>query len=139
MSAIERGLYVWLGAADLAVEKVGESAVVQKLRERTRHLGEKSIIDRAREIEPRLRDRAGELSTRGEKVAKRLREEAKQVQSQLKSFPEDARKQLKDFPTTARKQVDEVRGRIQKVIARDGNGTASKPAAAKAEATKRVS
>lgn len=137
MSAIERGLYVWLGAADLAVEKVGESVVVQKLRERTRRLGEKSIIDRAREIEPRLRDRTEELSTRGEKVAKRLREEAKQVQGQLKSFPDDARKQLTDFPTTARKQVDEVRGRIQKAIGRDGD-TKPKPAA-KAEATKKVS
>lgn len=138
MSAIERGLYVWVGAADLAVEKIGEIPAVQKIVERSRQLGEKSVIERAREIEPKLRERADELQVRGEKVVKRLRKEAKQVRKQIQSFPEDARKQLKEFPTTARKQVGEVRGRIQKAVSRTGtNGKAA--TTTKAETAKKVS
>lgn len=140
MSAIERGLYVWVGAADLAVEKIRTNPVVEKVRERSRRLGEKSIIERARDIEPRLRERSDELQARGEKVVKRLRGEAEQVRKQIQTLPDDARKQLKELPSTARKQVDEVRGRIQKAVTRNGATTEKKsPAAAKAEPAKKTS
>ncbi|HYZ92945.1 MAG TPA: hypothetical protein VFA34_11240 [Actinomycetota bacterium] len=136
MSAIERGLYVAVGAADLAVEKVQQIPVVKQIVERTSELRQKSIIDQAREIEPRLRKQAKELATRGEKVVERVRKDAKDFQQQVREFPTEARKQIREFPDTARKQVEtfrtdarkqvtDIRGRIQKAV---GRGNGSKPA-----------
>ena len=130
MSTIERGLYVTVGAADLAVEKIGDIPAVQKIVERTKQLGEKSVIDRAREFEPKMRERADKLQVRGEKVVERLRKDAKQVREQIQSLPEDARKQLKELPDNARKQATELRERLEKAVGR-GNGavdTVAKPA-----------
>ncbi len=138
MSAIERGLYVAVGAADLAVEKVQELPVVKQIVERTSELRQKSIIDQAREIEPKLRKQAKDLATRGEKVVDRVRKDAKDFQKQVREFPTEARKQIRELPETARKRVDtvrtdarrqvtEIRGRIEKAVGR-GNGN-GKPAA----------
>jgi dsDNA-specific endonuclease/ATPase MutS2 len=126
MSAIERGFYVAVGAADLAAEKVQELPVVKQVIERTSELRRKSIIDQAREIEPRLRKQAKELQERGEKVVKRVRQEAKDLQKQVRELPTSARKQAETLRTDARKQVSEIRDRLQKAVGR-GNGRA-KPA-----------
>lgn len=128
MSVIERGLYVTVGAADLAVEKVGQLPVVKKVVEQTKELGSKSLLERAREIEPKARARAEKLSVRGEKVVQRLRKDAKQVRKQIEALPDDARKQIKEFPATARKQVSEFRGQVEKRISRTNGKSASKPA-----------
>ena len=77
MSAIERGFYVAVGAADLAGEKIRELPPVKVVVERTNKLRETSIIDQAREIEPKLRKQAKELQARGEDVMKRVRAEAR--------------------------------------------------------------
>ncbi len=132
MSAIERGLYVAVGAADLAVEKVQQLPVVKQIVDRTSELRQKSIIEQAREIEPRLRKQAKELATRGEKVVDRVRKDAKDFQQQVREFPSEARKQIRELPDNARKQVDtlrtdarkqvtDIRDRIQKAVGR-GNG-----------------
>jgi len=127
MSAIQRGLYVTIGAADLAAEKVREIPGVSKFVEQSKKLGEKSVLDHARELEPKLREFGTELQTRGEKAVARLREQSDEVRKQIQSFPTDARKQLKEFPDTARKQLSELRGRINRT-----ETPAKKPAAAKA-------
>ena len=85
MSAIERGLYVTVGAADLAAEKVRELPAVKFVVERTNKVRETSLIDQAREIEPKVRKQAEELQARGEKVVKRVRKDAKDFQQQLRS------------------------------------------------------
>lgn len=139
MSAIERGLYVAVGAADLAVEKVQEIPVVKQVVKRTSELREKSIIDQARELEPKLREQAKELAARGEKIVDRVRKDAKELGQQVREFPTEARKQVREFPDTARKQVEdfrtdarkqvtEIRGRITKALNREDNGKAAKPA-----------
>lgn len=144
MSTIERGLYVAVGAADLAVEKVQQLPVVKQIVERTSELREKSIIDQAREIEPRLRKQAKELATRGEKVVERVRKDAKDFQKQVREFPSEARKQIREFPDNARKQVDtlrtdarkqvtDIRDRIQKAVSR-GNGKPAPKTSAKVSA-----
>ena len=135
MSAIERGLYVAVGAADLAVEKVQQIPGVKQVVEAAGELRQKSIIDQARDIEPKLRKQAKELATRGEKVVDRVRKDAKDFQKQVREFPTEARKQIRDLPdksrkqvetlrTDARKQVTEIRTRIQKRVGRNGNGAA---------------
>ena len=137
MSAIERGLYVAVGAADLAVEKVQQLPVVKQIVERTSELREKSIIDQAREIEPKLRKQAKELATRGEKVVERVRKGGQDLQKQVREFPTEARKQIREFPDNARKQVDtirtdarkqvgEIRTRVQKAVRRDNGKPAPK-------------
>src|SRR5687768_1858275 len=131
MSAIQRGLYATIGAADLAGEKVREIPAVAKFVEQSKKFGEKSIIDFARELEPRLRELSTELQKRGEQAVARLREQGDEVRKQIENLPTEARKQIKEFPTTARKQVSELRSLI--------NGTSEdKPAAKKpaAKATK---
>src|SRR5438067_10493795 len=140
MSAIERGLYVAVGAADLAAEKVGERPAVKIMVERTSKLREKSIIDQARDIEPKARKQAKELQTRGEKVVKRMRTDAKKFNKQVREFPTEARKQIRELPDNARKQaesfrddakkqLDDVRGRINKAVGREKSGPASKTSA----------
>jgi len=138
MSAIERGLYVTVGAADLVVEKVQQLPVVKQIVERTSELREKSIIDQAREIEPKLRKQAKELATRGEKVVERVRKGGQDFQKQVREFPTEARKQIREFPDTTRKQVSEIRTRVQKVVRRDNGKPAPKTkvsAAAKSAAS----
>ena len=142
MSAIERGLYVTVGAADLAAEKVRELPAVKFVVERTSKIRETSLIDQAREIEPKVRKQAEELQARGEQVVQRIRKDAKDFQQQLKEFPEKARKEFQGFPDNARKQATELRERVQKSIrrengqaARDGGKPASKTSAAKATAS----
>ena len=138
MSAIERGLYVTVGAADLAAEKVRELPAVKFVVERTSKLRETSLIDQARDIEPKVRKQAEELQARGEQVVARIRKDAKDFQQQVKDFPEKARKELQEFPDTARKQATELRDnarkqatelreRVEKAIRRE-NGQAAKPA-----------
>ena len=149
MSAIERGLFVTVGAADLAAEKVRELPAVKFVVERTSKIRETSLFDQARDIEPKVRKQAEELQARGEQVVARIRKDAKDFQQQLKDLPEKARKELQEFPDTARKQVTELREnaqkqatelreRVQKTIRRE-NGEAAKPAsktsAAKATAS----
>ena len=128
VAAIERGFYVAVGAADLAGEKIRELPPVKIVVERTNKLRSTSIIDQAREIEPKFRKQAKELQARGENVMKRVREEAKDFGQQLREFPTEARKQLQDFPDTARKQATEIREAIEKRLGRE-NGKAAKPAA----------
>lgn len=142
MSAIERGLYVAVGAADLAAEKVRELPAIKEFVERTNKIRETSLIEQAREIEPKVRQQAKELQTRGEEVVSRLRKEAKEFGSQAREFPEQARKQLQEFPDklqefpeTARKQAVELRDRIEKRFNRTPAKPASKTSAAKATAT----
>jgi heparin binding hemagglutinin HbhA len=153
MSAIERGLYVAVGAADLAAEKVRELPAVKEIVERTSKIRQTSLIDQAREIEPKVRQQAKELQARGEEVVARIRKEAKEFGDQAKDFPAEARKQLSelpeklqdlpkqlsdqlsDLPESARKQATELRDRIEK---RFGRGELAKPASktsAKAPAT----
>ena len=136
MSAIQRGLYVTIGAADLASEKVREIPAVAKFVEQSKRFGEKSILDYARELEPRLRDLSTELQVRGEKAVQRLREQGDEVRKQIQSFPTDARKQIKEFPTTARKQVSELRSLINRT---PEETTARKPAAKATKAPSAVS
>ncbi len=147
MSAIERGVYVTVGAADLAAEKVRELPAVKFVVERTSKLRETSLIDQAREIEPKVRKQASELSKRGEKVVKQLRTEAKERREKIREFPAEARKQIQELPenarkqvetirTDARKQVTEIRGRIEKVLGRDnGKAPARKSNVSKAAAS----
>jgi F0F1-type ATP synthase membrane subunit b/b' len=129
MSAIQRGLYVTIGAADYAAEKIGEIPAVSKFVEQSKKLSEKSVLDRARELEPKLREQTADLQKRGEKAVKRLREQGEELRKQVQNFPKDARKQLQELPATARKQVTEIRERITKPAATNG---AKKPATAKA-------
>jgi F0F1-type ATP synthase membrane subunit b/b' len=130
VSAIERGLYVAVGAADLAAEKVRELPAVKIVVERTNKFRNTSIIDQAREIEPKVREQAKELQTRGEKVVERLRTDARKLGDQVRDLPETARKQIQDFPENARKQAeslrddarkqfDDLRGRVTKAVGRD--------------------
>ena len=153
MSAFERGLYVAVGAADLAGEKIRELPAVKVVVERTNKIRSTSLIDQAREIEPKVRKQASQLQTRGEKVVKRLRTEAKERGEKIREFPAEARKQIQELPENARKQVEtfqkdarkqvtEIRGRIEKALGRDnGKAPARKSnvskaaAAAKAETT----
>lgn len=132
MSAIERGLYVAVGAADLAAEKVRELPAVKEIVERTSKIRETSLIDQAREIEPKVRQQAKDLQARGEEVVARIRKEAKEFGDQAREFPAEARKQiselpekLQEFPDTARKQATEFRDRLEK---RFGRGEPAKPA-----------
>lgn len=145
MSAIERGLYVAVGAADLAAEKVRELPAVKIVVERTNKLRNTSIIDQAREIEPKVREQVKELQTRGEKVAKRVRSDAKKFGEQVREFPTEARKQIEQFPENARKQAEtfrddarkqfsDIRGRIEKAVGRE-NGTPASKTSAKAPKT----
>jgi len=138
VSAIERGLYVAVGAADLAAEKVRELPAVKIVVERTNKFRNTSIIDQAREIEPKVREQAKELQARGEKVVERVRTDAKKFGDQVREFPTEARKQIQEFPTNARKQAEsfrddarkqfeDLRGRVTKAVNRE-NGEA-KPAA----------
>ena len=87
MSAIQRGLYVTIGAADFANEKVREIPAVAKFVEQSKKFGEKSILDFARELEPKLREFSTELQTRGEKAVARLREQSGEVRKQIENFP----------------------------------------------------
>lgn len=128
MSAIERGLYVTVGAADLAAEKVRELPAVKFVVERTSKIRETSLIEQARDIEPKVRKQAEELQARGEQVVARIRKDAKDFQQQLKDLPEKARKEFQEFPDNARKQATELRERVEKAVRRE-NGTP--PAAAK--------
>lgn len=149
MSAIERGLYVTVGAADLAAEKVRELPAVKFVVERTNKIRQTSLIDQAREIEPKVRKQAKELQARGENVVKRVRADAKDLCNQIREFPDQARKQIQDLPENARKQATELRDnarkqaselreRVEKTFNR-GNGAAAKPvpktAAAKSSTT----
>ena len=142
MSAIERGLYVAVGAADLAAEKVRELPAVKIVVERTSKIRQSSIIDQAREIEPKVREQAKELQARGEKVVERVRTDAKKFGDQVREFPTEARKQLQEFPDNARKsaesfrddarkQFSDIRGRINKAVGREDEkpGPASKTSA----------
>jgi hypothetical protein len=135
MSAIQRGLYVTIGAADLAAEKVREIPGVSRFVEESKKFGEKSVLDHARELEPRLRELSTELQQRGEKAVARLREQSDEVRKQLQSFPADARKQLREFPDTARKQLSDLRG----LINRAPQTPARKPAAKATKAPSAVS
>jgi dsDNA-specific endonuclease/ATPase MutS2 len=114
MSAIERGLYVTVGAADLAAEKVRDLPAVKFVVERTSKLRDTSLIEQAREIEPKVRKQAEELQARGEQVVARIRKDAKDFQQQVKDFPEKARKEIQEFPDTARKQATELRDNARK-------------------------
>lgn len=136
MSAIERGLFVAVGAADLAAEKVRELPAVKIVVERTNKLRNTSLIEQAREIEPKVRKQAEELQARGETVVKRIQKEAKEFRSDLRDFPDSARKQLQEFPDTARKQATELRGRIEKALGREEAKPASKTSAKPASTTK---
>jgi hypothetical protein len=135
MSAIQRGLYVTIGAADLAAEKVREIPGVSRFVEESKKFGEKSVLDHARELEPKLREFGTELAARGEKAVARLREQGDEVRKQIASLPTDARKQIKELPTTARKQVSELRG----LINRTPSTTARRPAAKATKAPSAVS
>jgi len=146
VSAIERGLYVAVGAADLAAEKVRELPAVKVVVERTNKFRNTSIIDQAREIEPKVREQAKELQVRGEKVVKRVRTDAKKFNKQVRDFPTEARKQIQQFPENARKQAEtirddarkqfsDIRGRIEKAVGRD-NGTAGPASKTSAKAPK---
>src|SRR5437667_202259 len=84
-------------------QKVREIPGVSKFVEQSKKFGEKSVLDHARELEPKLREFGTELQTRGEKAVARLREQSDEVRKQIQNFPTDARKQLKEFPDTARK------------------------------------
>lgn len=138
MSAIERGLYVAVGAADLAAEKVRELPAVKIVVERTNKIRETSLIEQAREIEPKVRQQAKDLQARGEAVVDRIRKEAKEFGDQAKDFPGEARKQFQELPTTARQQATELRDAIQKRLGREqakpASKTSAKPAAAKTNA-----
>jgi len=135
MSAIQRGLYVTIGAADLAAEKVREIPGVSKFVEQSKKFGEKSVLDHARELEPKLREFSTDLQSRGEKAVARLREQSDEVRKQIQNFPTDARKQLKEFPDTARKQLSDLRG----LINRTSETPAKKPAAKATKAPSAVS
>jgi hypothetical protein len=127
MSAIQRGLYVTIGAADLAAEKVREIPTVSKFVEQSKKLSDKSVLDHARELEPKLRELREELATRGEKAVKRLRAQSEDVRKQIQNFPADARKQLKEFPDTARKQLSELRGLVNRTPETPAKKTTAKP------------
>jgi ElaB/YqjD/DUF883 family membrane-anchored ribosome-binding protein len=133
-TVLKRGVYVAVGAADLAAEKMRDIPVVQQVRGR-------SLLDAARDIEPKLRKRADELSKRGEQSVERLRTRVDQARTQVKQLPDEAAKQIKEFPTEARKQVvefrtdarkqvRELRTRLEKALSTNGS-TAAKPAARK--------
>jgi len=122
MSTIQRGLYVTIGAADLAAEKLG----VTKFVEQSRKFSEKSVLDHARELEPKLREFGVELQNRGEKAVARLREQSDEVRKQIQSFPADARKQIREFPDTARKQLSDLRGLINRTPETSGRKPAAK-------------
>ena len=139
MSAIERSFYVAVGAADLAGEKIRELPPVKVVVERTNKLRETSIIDQAREIEPKVRKQAKELQLRGEKVVKRVRKDANDFQQQLREFPGEARKQIQDLPESARKQATEFRGRIEKRLGRDNGKPAPKTSTKSTAAASKVS
>jgi len=137
VSAIERSLYVAVGAADLAAEKVRELPAVKIVVERTNKIRQTSIIDQAREIEPKVREQAKELQVRGEKAVKRFRKDAKKFNKQVREFPTEARKQIEQLPENARKQAStlrddarkqfsDLRGRALKAVGRDDGG--AKPA-----------
>lgn len=147
MSAIERSLYVAVGAADLAAEKVRELPAVKIVVERTNKFRQTSIIDQAREIEPKVREQAKELQVRGEKVVKRVRTDAKKFGEQVRDFPTEARKQIEQLPDNARKQAEslrddarkqfsDIRGRVNKAVGREnGAGSPSSKTSAKAPKT----
>jgi heparin binding hemagglutinin HbhA len=143
MSAIETGLYVAVGAADLAAEKVRELPAVKEIVERSSKLRETSLIDQAREIEPKVRKQAKELQARGESVVARIRKDVPRnfrefndkATKQLKDFPTEARKQFEELPENARKQVAEIRGTIEKRFGRETAKPAAKTSAAKPKAT----
>jgi polyhydroxyalkanoate synthesis regulator phasin len=161
MSVIEQSVYVAVGAADAAAERVRELPAVKAVRERAVKFRETSLIDQAREIEPKVRKQAKDLAGRGETVVERARSRAKDFGGQLKDFPAEARKQAEELPKTARKriedlpkqiqelpksarkQVDEVRGRINERFGGNGKDeakkTAEKKPAAKATATAKSS
>jgi vacuolar-type H+-ATPase subunit H len=146
MSAIQRGLYVTIGAADLAAEKVREIPGVSKFVEESKKFGEKSVLDHAREFEPKLREFGTELAARGEKAVARLREQGDEVRKQIANLPTDARKQIKEFPTTARKQIKELPTTARKqvselrgLINRTPASSARKPAAKATKAPSAVS
>ena len=134
MSAIERGLYVTVGAADLAAEKVRELPAVKFVVERTSKIRETSLIDQARDIEPKVRKQAEELQARGEQVVARIRKDAKDFQQQAEGLPGEApARSSRSSRTTlasrstelrenARKQATELRDRVQKTIRRE-NGS----------------
>ena len=69
MSAIQRGLYVTIGAADFAAEKVREIPGVAKFVEESKKFGEKSVLDHAREIE----DVIGRATTEERRVSEERR------------------------------------------------------------------
>lgn len=133
MSTIERGLYVAVGAADLAAEKVRELPAVKVVVERTNKLRQTSIIDQAREIEPKVRKQAKELQARGETVVGRVRRDAKDFAEQVRGLPAEARKQISELPDSARKQASDLRTRVEKRLGRD-NGTKKAAPAAKTSA-----
>lgn len=136
MSAFERGLYVAVGAADLAAEKVRELPAVKIVVERTNKIRETSLIEQAREIEPKVRQQAKDLQARGETVVNRIRKDAKDFGQQVREFPVEARKQLQDFPDAARKQATEFRGRVEKALGREEAKPAPKTSAKAATNTK---
>lgn len=123
MNPIERGLYVTVGAADLAAEKVRDVPALSKLRERSQQLRERSVIERARELEPRLRQRSDELQKRGEKALKRARARSNRIRSRAEELPEEARKQLADIRSRVVKAVEGLSGNGQK----SAQATRSKP------------
>lgn len=141
---LKRGVFVTVGAADLAAEKVREIPVVQKVRER-------SALDQLRNFEPKLRRQADELSKRGEQTVERAKTRLSDARTRIKHLPDDAAKQLKQFPSDARKQVTELRTdarnqvtdlrtKVEKAIDQiSGNGkskTTKKPASQSAPSSK---
>jgi mRNA-degrading endonuclease RelE of RelBE toxin-antitoxin system len=149
MSAIETGLYVAVGAVDLAGEKIRDLPAMKELVERTSKIRETSLIEQAREIEPKVRKQAKELQARGEDVVARIRKEVprnlrefgENVQKQTKDFPAEARKQLQELPEklqelpeTARKQAIEFRENVQKRFGREAAKPAPKTTGTKATA-----
>lgn len=102
MSVIERGMYVAVGAFDLAAERVREIPVVEKVRST-------SVFDQIREAAPKLRKRADELQTRGEKAVHK-------AQTRVGKVRTDARKQVSEFRTDARKQLETLQDRSRKAL-----------------------
>jgi ElaB/YqjD/DUF883 family membrane-anchored ribosome-binding protein len=94
MGVIEKGIYVWVGAVDLAAEKVREIPAVEKIREA-------SVFDQVKEFEPKLRKQANDLQARGEKALKDARARAEKrrnaVRARIRGFGRDAREQLADL------------------------------------------
>lgn len=105
--AIERTVYVLVGATDVAVERVLTLPVVRELRRGF-------LLEQARELEPKARKQVDELQQRGEEAVVELRRRGRSANERIRELPDDARKQARDLGGDARRQLQEAQARVER-------------------------